>query len=422
MLGQTLLGIVTQMTVAYLLSFPLLFFIQVDPYYKRLLRMSIVACNTGDIPTTLMTSIGVSPLLSPSGQVIDPAIQVEEGIGYIQIASTWAIFMYWSVVWFYVQVPTDFAPKPDGALPPALNQPLLSSPLPPDQRKASAIRESLLGDEHELTYTRTPLAATRQSESERRPTLQSIKSARVLHSSHVDPRLSQLTEKSRRFLVTPQEPSMLVTSADIRPPEGSLAATEALLMSNPDTENRLLVLRQALLMIFTSPPVIAAIIGLFVAFVTPLNDLLVAPGAPLEVVMTTIKTVRDAYVAVIWLVVGAKIGRGARQLKTISFSDSSAYPFFIVAFARLLIVPFVYSYVITAFTQIGIISPNIMLQFVVRLNAITPTASTLLLILELIDAPFTTEIVVLFILEYLIMLVTLPLMCSLSLIYVAEMY
>ena len=61
---------------------------------------------------------------------------------------------------------------------------------------------------------------------------------------------------------------------------------------------------------------------------------------------------------------------------------------------------------------IGLLSEEPLRQFTARLCGLAPTASTLLLLMEVVDAPFTTEIVVLVVIEYLASTLTLPIMTT----------
>lgn len=364
--------------VGFVVAFLILSCFKLPPYYKKLLTITIACCNSGDIPVAIINVLAAGDVLTdPNNPNEKPSDRVDRGIGYVQLyVVPWNILM-WTVIWPYLQVPNDVRAA----------QLQESSPSPEAQAE-----EELVGMDQPLTIV----------VDDDEP-LDGQASCGV--SGDGTPKRTHSTSRTG-----PLPPFSLTLPAIT-----SSAATKQ--HGDTDMSSWKTILKKSVLTIVTSPVLMASVLGIVVG-VTPMKQgLFDTTGSgerpPLSFVVQTLRTIGSGYIPTIWLMVGSKIGRSFIERSKFQAQNSKLL-IGVVVFTRLIVAPLTNTFLVYGLQVAGMFEPNKdpLFLFVSMCTAISPSASTLLLMIELMSAPFSGEIAFIVMLQYIVSLVSLPLIMS----------
>lgn len=402
-LWSVLLMPIVLIVVGYVVALPLLMPFSLPPYYKLLLSSAVAFNNCGDVPITLMETLATTALIVPG---MTPEESKARGIGYIQLfGASWNIIT-WLLLWPAVQVPTVLLPK-------ASIEPELQIVLEEPQTAADPTERSGAAS-HEMRSRRSLPSAPSASDT-----------ATLLDKGPYFEVASALSSVQAAAAIPPVQamPSVLdvaTADKDVAIDQGlGVSSTQARTRPS-EVRRRLQAVGKSCLVIIRSPILMGAVTGFIIGMVPALKNLFFVtasqPRPPLEFITNALRTIGQAYIPVVWLVVGNRVGRsvgaGAQRQGQLTSRKLSV----VHVLARLLVAPLLWMGVVYGFTEWGVLPKgNPMLSFAITSAGMAPTASTVLVMIELLEAPFGNEVSYLVMLQYLMGLATLPLLIFLTL-------
>ncbi|KAK4340708.1 hypothetical protein RND71_039209 [Anisodus tanguticus] len=153
------------------------------------------------------------------------------------------------------------------------------------------------------------------------------------------------------------------------------------------------------------PPTIATIVGIIIASVSPIQDILVGSGAPLRFIESSVVLLGEAAIPSMTIIMGANLPRGFKR------SGVGISLLFGIIVVRFIILPIVGVGVITVAKNLGMVGSDPLYHFVILLQYAVPPAMAIGTITQLFEIGETECSVIMF-WNYAVASVALTLWCT----------